>query len=198
LACQIENVQLQDLQYVELWQTEDAGATWRRVAQIRSPEIDFDRPFQIETEHDGLFGFRLSSYTKRGDGERPPRSGETAEVWAFVDTAPPQVEITHAAIAPAASGEPTTATLVVDWHAHDATLTDRGVSLAYSDKPGGPWTTFAAGLANRQQHYRWPLEGRLPQRLYIQVEARDKAGNVGRHGFADPVIVPSMTGTGRR
>jgi hypothetical protein len=189
LACQIEDVKSHDLQHVELWQTAEAGATWRCVAKLQSANVASDTPFQNEVECDGLFGFRLASSTKHGKGERPPRPGETADVWVYVDTSPPQVQITRAIIhaPPSADRAPR---LEVQWRAQDAALAPRGISLAYSDKPEGPWTTIAAGLMNHER-YEWTLEGRLPQRLYIQIEARDEAANVGRHRIAEPIIVPA-------
>jgi hypothetical protein len=190
LACQIEEAKAHDLQHVELWQTADAGATWRCVAKLQSANVALDTQFQNEVECDGLFGFRLASSTKHGKGERPPRPGETADVWVYVDTSPPQVQITRAAIiyaSPSAAKDPR---LEVQWRAQDAALAPRGISLFYSAKPEGPWTTIAAGLTN-DGRYEWPLDGRLPQRLFIQIEARDEAANVGRHRIAEPIIVPA-------
>jgi hypothetical protein len=190
LACDVEGTPSGDLERIELWETADAGANWRRAAALGSADLASGQTFQIEMQRDGLYGFRLASLTKSGAGERPPRSGESAQTWVYVDTAPPRVQITRATVQPASPGEVTAPRLIIEWQVEDPALADRGISLSYSATAGGPWTTFAGGLAN-EHRYVWPLSGRLPRRLYVQIEARDMAGHVGRYELAEPVAVPA-------
>ena len=82
-----------------------------------------------------------------------------------------------------ASGE-----LMVRWEADDDNLEPRPISLFYSSRPAGPWTTIATNLENVGE-YTWPLERHVPRRFYLKLEARDTAGNVAAFQTSEPVVV---------
>jgi hypothetical protein len=189
LAYDVEGDVTSNLDRLELWQTADAGATWGRAAVSQSADLELSRPFRVAVNQDGLYGYRLVAITRRGGSERSPQSGDSPQMWALVDTAPPDVQITMATIRKPQDPDARQPQLAIQWKITDAALAHRPITLSYSGVPGGPWTTFASGLENNG-FYDWPLVGRLPRRLYLRIEARDAAGNVGRHEPVGPVAVP--------
>ena len=62
------------------------------------------------------------------------------------------------------------------------------ISLSFSLSPAGPWNPIATGLENTG-HYAWAIDGRTPSRLYLRLEARDEAGNVGTCVSLQPVVL---------
>ena len=60
----------------------------------------------------------------------------------------------------------------------------RPISLSFSASAGGPWTPIASGLENTGS-YRWRLDSRVPDPIYLRLEVRDEAGNVGTFETAE-------------
>ena len=87
-------------------------------------------------------------------------------------------------------------TLFIRWHAEDAALADRPITLTFSDRPTGPWSTIAAGLDNTGQ-YGWRPDARVPDRIYLRIEARDQAGNVGTFDAPQPISIDRIRPGGR-
>ena len=44
-----------------------------------------------------------------------------------------------------------------------------------------------AGASAQFEEYRWRLDERMPPRIYVRLEARDEAGNVGVFEAPEPV-----------
>ena len=78
--------------------------------------------------------------------------------------------------------------LIIRWLAQDDRLDPRPISLYFSDRPSGPWSAIAAGLENLGQ-YAWRLDNRVPDRIFLKIEVRDEAGNIGQHVTAEPVAL---------
>jgi len=78
--------------------------------------------------------------------------------------------------------------LIISWQADDKMLAARPVSLSFSQARGGPWLPIAAGLENTGR-YAWPIDTRTPPKLYLRLEVRDEAGNVGVHETTEPVAI---------
>ena len=78
--------------------------------------------------------------------------------------------------------------LIISWQADDKMLAARPVSLAFSQTPGGPWLPIASGLENTGR-YAWPIDNRTPAQLYLRLEVRDEAGNVGTHETPEAVTI---------
>jgi len=173
---------------VELWGTRDGGRTWS------SYGVDSDNrsPIRATVEGEGLYGFRLVVQSGSGLGGLPPRSGDPPEVWIMVDLTKPVVQLTG--VQP---GEgPHAGELLIHWVARDNALAARPITILFSEKSGGPWSTIAAGLENSGQ-YAWRPDNRVPDQIYLRIEARDEAGNTGTFDAPQPVALERIRPEGR-
>ena len=78
--------------------------------------------------------------------------------------------------------------LTITWSASDKNLGRQPITLSYAELAEGPWTPIAANLENSGR-YVWPMPLNLPFRIYVKVEAADRAGNVGSAQTANPILV---------
>jgi hypothetical protein len=165
---------------VELWGTRDGGHTWRSYA------IDDDNrsPVEVTVEGEGEYGFSIVVVAPDDLGSAPPQPGDTPEVYVTVDLQPPLAQI----LSLNTTRGDVESELTVRWQADDDNLEPRPISIYYSSRPAGPWTTIAANLENVGQ-YRWPIERHVPRRVYLKLEARDTAGNVTAFQTKEPVVV---------
>ncbi|HZZ27034.1 MAG TPA: Ig-like domain repeat protein [Pirellulales bacterium] len=173
---------------VELWGTRDGGRTWN------SYGVDNDNrsPIRATVEGEGLYGFRVVVQSGNGLGGLPPHSGDAPDLWVMVDLTKPNVRLIDATAGDGIhSGE-----LLLRWEASDATLAVRPITLLFSDRPGGKWSIIAAGLENTGQ-YAWRPDSRAPDHIYLRIEARDEAGNVGVFEAAQPVTLDRIRPEGR-
>ncbi|MCH8830697.1 MAG: hypothetical protein IID45_14060, partial [Planctomycetes bacterium] len=96
----------------------------------------------------------------------------------------------------------------IRWKSADANPSDRPISIAYSANPNGPWHTISGRLnsighsanpneprrtisdwiANKGNHL-WTVNADVPPHVYIQLTARDQAGNLSSVRTSRPVIV---------
>jgi hypothetical protein len=173
---------------VELWGTQDGGRTWR------SYGIDADNrsPIRAKVEGEGLYGFRVVVQSGNGLGGLPPVSGDRPDIWVVVDLTKPSVQLIDTKIGEAQDA----GTLFIRWQATDNALAVRPITLQFSEKPGGPWSTIAAGLDNTGQ-YAWRPDNRVPDRIFLRIEARDEAGNVGAFESTQPVALERFRPGGR-
>jgi len=164
---------------VEIWGTRDGGRTWRSFAA----SDDCRKPIRISVGEEDTYGFRAVRSMTAAPAQ-PPKSGDLPEVWIGVDLSKPTARLLSAREGSGAEA----GSLTISWEAADRTLAARPVSLLFSETPGGPWTTIAAGLENTGR-YSWPITSRLPQRIYLRLEARDEAGNIGTCETKEPVVL---------
>jgi hypothetical protein len=143
-------------------------------------------------EQEGVYGFRVVIVGRNGLAGRPPRSGDLADVWVSVDVTKPIARLTSATYG---AGEQA-GQLDIRWEAQDAHLASEPVTLLFSGDAGGPWTTIASGLANTGR-YHWPIDSRVPREIYLRLEVRDQAGNVGQDQLAEPISIEGLTPQGR-
>jgi hypothetical protein len=68
--------------------------------------------------------------------------------------------------------------LTITWQAENAGLSARPITLAFSETYGGPWTLIAGGLENTGR-YTWVPDNRISSRIFLRMEIRDDAGNIG-------------------
>ena len=167
---------------VELWGTRDGGTTWR----VFAVDNDNRSPLQVTVDGEGEYGFSIVVEDAGGMGGYPPKPGDTPELWIGVDLQPPQARIIAVNTARSAVG----GELVLSWESDDDNLEPRPVSLFYSSRPAGPWTSIATNLESTGS-FSWPLERHVPRRIYLKLEARDTAGNVAVYQTGEAVTVES-------
>lgn len=172
---------------VELWGTEDGGRNWQKWGS----DPDRVSPFDVQVGNDGLFGFRMVIVGTNGVVSNRPREGDSADVWINVDTTLPAVKITRAVYGQG----PEDGLLVIDYTCDDGHLVDRPITLAFSERAEGPWTQIVSGLANTGI-YLWKADPSLPEKIYLKLEAVDKAGNVGTHRLDLPIDVRGLAPRG--
>ncbi len=163
---------------VELWGTQDGGQSWRRLAL----DDDNRSPLLVEVDREGIYGLKVVVTSGAGLGGRRPQSGEFPELVVGVDLTKPTARITAARPGTGAKS----GNLIISWKADDQQLAARPVSLLFSEKPGGPWTPIASSLENTGR-YNWAVDYRVPEGVYLRIEVRDEAGNVGAFETAEPV-----------
>jgi hypothetical protein len=171
---------------VELWGTRDGGGHWQRFGR----DDDNRSPILVTVDAEGLYGFRVVVESGNGLASETPRDGDLPEVWINVDLTKPTARITATDVAQQ-QGE-----LSIRWDAADAALDARPVSLWFSANPGGPWTPIASGLENSGS-YTWRLDNHVPQQVYVRLDVRDEAGNVGTDETQTPVLIDRQRPQGR-
>jgi hypothetical protein len=172
---------------VELWGTEDGGRQWQKWGS----DPDRVSPFDVQVGNDGLFGFRMVIVGTNGVVSNRPREGDSADVWINVDSSLPSLKITRAVY-----GEgPEDGLLVIDYSCQDGHLVERPIALTYSERPEGPWTEIATGLANSGL-YLWKAPQTLPNKIYLKIEGVDKAGNIGSHRLDLPIDIRGLAPRG--
>ena len=169
---------------VELWLTRD-GRTWQKFKEdTGNGQTGPQPPFIVEVNEEGQYGFTLVARSGVGLGERPPQVGDAPQVWVEVDLTKPAVRIQN--VDPPRSVEDRN--LTIAWSASDKNLGRQPITLSYAELAEGPWTPIAANLENSGR-YVWPMPLNLPFRIYVKVEAADRAGNVGSAQTANPILV---------
>ncbi len=164
---------------VELWGTRDGGKSWQSFGKDPLGQS----PMLVTVPDEGIYGFRMALQNGPGIAGRPPLPGDVPGIWIGIDLTRPVGRITQAQQGVGRDGDK----LFVAWEASDnRDLAARPISLSYSERAGGPWTSMASGLENSGR-YAWPLTGSLPQRLYLRLEIHDAAGNMGVYETPQPV-----------
>lgn len=173
---------------IELWGTMDDGKTWSKWGE----DEDRESPFDIRVDEEGMFGFRVVIVGSNLIASNQPRAGDPADAWIYVDTKAPDVKIISAVYG---SGEEA-GNLVINYSCADEQLIERPISISFSERRDGPWTTVASGLKNTGR-YLWPAEPNLPKRIYLRIEAVDRAANIGVYRLDLPIDVEGLTPRGR-
>ena len=165
---------------VELWGTRDEGRTWR------SYGVDKDgrSPILATVEAEGTYGFRVAVSSSRDPVGQSPRPGDPPDMLVTVDLTDPVARILAAE---QASYNPP-GQITVRWDAADARLAQRPISLYYAAYPEGPWNPVVQDLENNRQ-YEWLARGNLPGQIFLRLEVRDEAGNVGISATTEPMVL---------
>jgi hypothetical protein len=173
---------------VELYGTRDWGQTWVSFGY----DNDNRTPFTVVVDQEGMYGFRIVVETANGLGGLPPRGGDRPDVWVAVDLTKPTVRLV--AVEEVQDGP--TAALRIRWDAEDSLLATNPITIAYAERASGPWTSIAEAIDNSGE-YLWRIDRRLPDQIYLQVQARDEAGNVAVASSAEPVSLARLRPQGR-
>ena len=164
---------------VELWGTQDGGKSWQSFGKDPKGQS----PMLVTVPGEGVYGFRMAIQSANGMAGRPPLPGDVPNYWVGVDLTRPVGRITSAQQGAGPDG----GKLFIAWEARDNhELAAKPISLSYSERQGGPWTSMATGLENTGR-YAWQLSGSLPQRMYLRLEIHDAAGNIGVYETPQPV-----------
>jgi hypothetical protein len=183
----LQDVGKSGVSVVEVWNTLD-GRSWQLLKAWKELPKELDKPLAIPLtfDHEGLYGFTLVPRSGVGRGAPGPQGGDDAQIWIEYDATPPVVRLTASEVG---RGEDD-GKLLISWTAEDKNMdrADRCVTLSYAEDPKGPWTPFAKDLPN-DGSYSWKMDALVPFQFYIRVEARDKAGNVGKADTLERVKV---------
>jgi hypothetical protein len=183
LDYELESVGPSGVSRVELWGTRDAGRTWR----MYTVDDDNRSPISVSVDEEGIYGFRIVATSGAGLSQEQPKSGDLPSIWVGVDLTKP---IAHIISADLGKGKDD-GQLLITWEASDKMLADRPVTLAFSQNPGGPWTTIATGLENTGR-YTWTIDSRVPPLIYLRLEVRDEAGNLSIDDRKAPIALDQV------
>ncbi|MBI1830115.1 MAG: hypothetical protein HYR84_01535 [Planctomycetes bacterium] len=180
LDYQVENAGHSGLGKVEVWITRDPAKTWHKLSE------DTQRKGNIEVQFpgEGIFGVTLVASNARGVAGAAPAPGDSPDWWIEVDTIKPIARLTKAH----SLTEDGKAVVHIHWNVEDKNLGDAPVDLFHSAAPTGPWLPIAKGLKAEGQ-YRWTPTAEIGAHAYIQLVARDAAGNSSTASTLDPVAL---------
>lgn len=161
---------------VEAFVTRDNGRSWTRVGDGRSP-------MSLTLPEEGLYGLTLVVSTS-GQPAGPPAPGEPPELWLEVDMTRPEVLVQN--IQPGSGAD--SRMLTLSWSVNDRNLAATPVEIFGARSADGPWQQLALGLKGSGTT-QCGVPPEMGGRVYIRVQAVDKAGNVGRWESRDPVVL---------
>lgn len=166
------------LHRIEIWYTADNGLSWRHYGD----DPDLKSPFVADVPADGVYGFRLLPQAREGLTVQPPKGGDPADVWVTVDSTLPAVKLTGTRLGRGNE----VGQMRITWEATDGHLSDRPISLLFSESIEGPWRQIATQLPNTGV-FAWKVDDRVPPKVFVRIEVVDQAGNVGIDVTRDPV-----------
>jgi hypothetical protein len=165
---------------VELFITQDNGATWYRYGA----DDDNQSPIQVEVPREGTYGFALGVRSGAGLASEPPQNGDRPAIVVTVDLTAPRLEVL-----PLEQGRGKNSNkLLISWKCTDDNLPEKPVSLCYSPSGQSPWLPISGPIENTGS-YAWDADSGTNPRIYLRIEARDLAGNVQIGQSQQPVVV---------
>ena len=188
IGYRIEEVGPSGISSVEMFITQDHGATWYRYGE----DPDKQSPFVVNVPREGVYGFTLIVRSGVGLALDPPQPGDRPSIVVNVDETAPRVQLL-----PVEQGRgPALNKLLIRWVAQDENLAELPISLSYSTSQNGPWQPISAGLEN-SGNYVWNLPQGVGSKLYFRIEVRDLAGNTQRLDTAEPLLIDLSKPTAR-
>ncbi len=184
----IDSIDPSGVKKVVLWMTRDGGQNWKSW----STDPDGVSPFPVEVDEAGTYGFRIVVQSRDGLTGLTPRRGDQADVYINIDTEAPLAQIKSV---PYGRGNEA-GRLVINWTAEDPNLTLRPITLSYSTAPSGPWSVIDEGLRNTGR-YVWQVGPNVPEKVFLRLEARDQAGNVGVFQLKQMIDISGLVPRGR-
>jgi len=178
LAYAVKDLGPSGLAGVELWYTQD-GKTWQK----HPSPLHHHSPYVIEVGDEDLYGFTLVAHSGSGVSTQVPKPGDLPQVWVEVDVTSPVVRLLG--VEPGTGTKAGTVTIL--WSATDKHLGSTPISIAYAERPEGPWQPIADKIAN-DGCYVWKLTPGLPMQFYVRVQAVDEARNVGEAQTPQPIV----------
>lgn len=180
---------------VELYVTRDDGRTWQRCdgednisapppPDSRGLPPSLKRSLTVELQADGLYGFYLVVKSGAGLGKPPPQGGDVPQIRVEVDTTAPKADLFEPRPHPTRRDS-----LILSWTATDNKLGPTPITLQWAERPDGEWHTIGGGELPNTGEYVWQVPANVPPNVYLQLRARDLAGNESVAQTAQPVLV---------
>ncbi|WP_339732522.1 hypothetical protein [uncultured Gimesia sp.] len=188
IGFQVDEVGPSGIGAIELYITEDNGQKWYKYGE----DEDKKSPFHVEVPHDGIYGFALRVRSGVGLADALPKTGEKPDVVIVVDRTAPAIKL-HP-IKQGLGGEANKVT--ISWAMSDQNPAEKSIAINYSTQPNGPWEP----IVNWQEdmgRFTWSVGPGNPSKFYLQVVARDSAGNITKEVTPDPIILDLTKPSGR-
>ena len=165
---------------VDLYITEDSGRSWFHYGS----DPDRKSPFSVRVSKSGLFGFAIRARSGIGLSDDPPQPGHPPEIVIVVDQIAPRPRLGNLT-----QGQGLTHNQVqFSWVLTDADLPEQSVMLSRAYSPTGPWEPISGWIENSGR-YIWTLDQTIDRPIYIRLEARDLAGNLGKADSDQPMQI---------
>jgi len=153
---------------VEVWYTEDQGATWR----LFGHDDDLRSPAVFTAPGEGLFGVFVIVRNATGPSSQPPTSATAAHRWIFVDSTPPVVQL-HALRETTFQGE---RVILIRWTAIDTLLPQRPIELQYQTQAGPDWHAITPEPLPNTGQYDWQVPAGVTT-VALRAVVQDRGGH---------------------
>ena len=176
----LEGVGPSGVSSVDLYITEDNGATWYHYGA----DDDHQSPILVEVPREGTYGFALGVRSGAGLTSEPPQKGDLPSIVVIVDQTTPKLEMF-----PVEQGLGKNVNkLLMSWKCEDENLAEKPVSLFYSPSGQAPWLPISGPTENTGS-FVWTIGSGAPVKFYLRIEARDLAGHVQTIDSPQPIVV---------
>lgn len=173
---------------VDLYITEDDGRNWFHYGS----DPDRKSPFSVRVERSGQFGFAIRARSGIGLSDDPPQPGNRPEIVVIVDQIAPRPKLGSLN-----QGQGVTHNQVMlSWVLLDGDLPEQSVMLSRAYSPTGPWEPISGWIENTGR-YLWTVDQTIERPIYIRIEARDLAGNIGKADSDQPLHIDLTRPTAR-
>jgi len=188
IGFQVDEVGPSGVGAVELYITEDNGQKWYKYGE----DPDKKSPFHVEVPHDGIYGFALRVRSGVGLADALPKSGEKPDVVIVVDRTAPALKLNP--VKQGLGGEANKVT--ISWAMSDQNPAEKPIVINFSTQPDGPWEPIVDWQEDMGR-FTWSVKPGNPSKFYLQVIARDAAGNISKEVTSEPIILDLTKPSGR-
>lgn len=188
IGFQVDEVGPSGIGAIELYITEDNGQKWYKYGE----DPDKKSPFHVEVPHDGTYGFALRVRSGVGLADALPRSGEKPDVIVVVDRTAPTIKLNP--VKQGLGGDANKVT--ISWTIREHNPAEKSVAINYSTRPDGPWEPIVEWQEDIGR-FTWSVGPGNPSKFYLQVVARDEAGNTASETTPQPIVVDLTRPSGR-
>jgi tetratricopeptide (TPR) repeat protein len=172
-----------DLAKVELYVTQDGGATW----EFFGFDPDTGPKIGYTAERDGTYGFWIVLEDLAGNRSTTPVNGTLPQLVVVIDTTPPKVEL----LSPRGGAFGPSRGIDVAWRASDEYLGEKPVTVLVSRDAGKTWVEASGGLPS-EGSFAWRMKELPPAGVKgyrFRAVAVDQAGNRGEATSPDDCLL---------